>query len=101
MIKIFFSNFAAAWKLPKWRIVLTAAFISDIVGLAFTFTPPIHWVIDVITAIVLFITLGFKWALLPALAVEVIPGLQLFPFWTLVILALAGTKSDKKLSENN
>ncbi|HPR16347.1 MAG TPA: hypothetical protein PLW58_10150 [Smithella sp.] len=69
------------------------ALISDILGFAFTFTPPVYWMIDIVTVLVLFIVIGFKWALLPALVVEMIPGLQLFPAWTLVVLALAGIKN--------
>ena len=69
------------------------ALISDILGFLFTFTPPVHWMIDVVTVIVLFAAIGFKWLLLPALIVEVIPGLQLFPAWTLVVIALAGTEN--------
>lgn len=53
--------------------------------------------IDIATVLVLFVVIGFKWALLPALVVEVIPGLQLFPAWTLVVLALAGTKNKNEL----
>lgn len=93
MIKIFFHNFTTAWKLPRWRWALLLALISDILGFVFTFTPPVHWMIDVLTVIALFAAIGFKWLLLPALIVEVIPGLQLFPAWTLVVLALAGTEN--------
>ena len=100
-MKKFLNNFLLAWKLPRWRWALLLAIISDVLGIAFTFTPPVYWVIDAVTAVVLLFVIGFRWPLLPALAVEVIPGLQLFPFWTLVILALAGTESDKKLSEKN
>jgi hypothetical protein len=97
MIKKFLNNFITAWKLPRWRWALLLAIISDILGFAFTFTPPVYWIIDVITVIVLFVVIGFKWVLLPALVVEVIPGLQLFPLWTLVVLALAGTKNKNEL----
>jgi hypothetical protein len=36
----------------------------------------------------LLFTLGFRWQLFIALAVEVVPALELFPAWTLVVLAL-------------
>ncbi len=93
MIKKFLNKFKTAWSLPGWRRALLIAVLSDILGFAFTFTPPVYWIIDVITVIVLFVLIGFKWALLPALIVEVIPPLQLFPAWTLVVLALAGTEN--------
>lgn len=97
MIKKFLNNFKTAWKLPGWRRALLLALISDILGFAFTFTPPVYWVIDAITVILLFVFVGFKWALLPALLVEVIPSLQLFPAWTLVVLALAGSNDKNAL----
>ena len=96
-IKIFINNFTTTWKQPRWRWALLFALISDILGFVFTFTPPAYWMIDVVTVIVLFVVIGFKWALLPALVVEAIPGLQLFPAWTLVVLALAGTKNKNEL----
>jgi hypothetical protein len=33
--------------------------------------------------------LGRRWALLPGLAAEAIPGLGMFPFWVLVVLSIA------------
>ena len=47
------------------------------------------------TAIVLFGVLGFRWPLLAALVTEAVPGLQLFPAWTLVVLALAATEAER------
>jgi len=96
-MKKFLNNFLLAWKLPRWRWALLLALISDVLGIAFTFTPPVYWVIDAVTAVVLLFVIGFRWPLLPALAVEVIPGLQLFPAWTLVVLALAGTENKKRV----
>ena len=98
MIKKYFENFLIAWKLQKWRWALMLALISDVLGIVFTFTPPVYWVIDAVTAIVLLFAIGFRWPLLPALAIEVIPGLQLFPAWTLVVLALAGTENKNRIS---
>ena len=98
-MKKFLNNFLLAWKLPRWRWVLLLALISDILGIAFTFTPPVYWVIDAVTAVVLLFVIGFRWPLLPALAIEVVPGLQLFPAWTLVVLALAGTENKKRVSD--
>ena len=98
-MKKFLNNFLLAWKLPRWRWVLLLALISDILGIAFTFTPPVYWVIDAVTVVVLLFVIGFRWPLLPALAIEVVPGLQLFPAWTLVVLALAGTENKKRVSD--
>ena len=98
-MKKFLNNFLLAWKLPRWRWALLLALISDVLGIAFTFTPPVYWVIDAVTAVVLLFVIGFRWPLLPALAIEVIPGLQLFPAWTLVVFALAGTENKKRVSD--
>ena len=45
-------------------------------------------VLDVIVAIALFAMLGFKWRILVALAVELVPGVALFPSWTAVVATL-------------
>lgn len=58
--------------------------------------PPVQWGVDIATAIMLFIVLGFRWGLLGALIVEAIPAIQLFPAWTLVVLALAATDNQKQ-----
>ena len=66
-MKKFLNNFLLAWKLPRWRWALLLALISDVLGIAFTFTPPVYWVIDAVTAVVLLFVIGFRWPLLPAL----------------------------------
>lgn len=86
-------NFQRVRKLPRWRWALVTAVLSDILGFAVVLLPPAQWLLDAVTAVVLFAVLGFRWPLLPALAVEVVPGLQLFPAWTLVVMALASTES--------
>jgi hypothetical protein len=47
--------------------------------------------LDLVTALVLFVLLGRRWLLLPALIMEAIPGLWVFPFWMLVVGAIAVT----------
>ena len=79
-------------------MALLLAVASDILGSVFTFAPPVHWTIDALTIALLFVVLGFKWPLLPAMVVEVIPGLQLFPFWTLFVAAMAGSENEKKIN---
>jgi hypothetical protein len=92
-------NFLMAWKIPRWRWALVTAVLSDALGFGVGLFPPVQWLLDAVTAGVLFAVLGFRWPLLPALAVEVVPALQLFPAWTLAVAALAATNmkvSDKK-----
>ncbi len=92
MFKNLIHNFLLAWKYPRWRWALLTAVVSDALGFWLTLYPPAYWVLDAVTAVVLFVVLGFRWPLLPALAVEVVPGLQLFPAWTLVVAALASAE---------
>ena len=44
----------------------------------------------------LFAVLGFRRPLVLALVVELVPALQLFPAWTLVVAALAGTETQSE-----
>ena len=75
----------------KTRVALAflVAAASDIVSYGTVFMPPIQWAVDLTTALLLFIILGWQWALLPGLVVEAIPGLAAFPVWTMVVAAVA------------
>jgi hypothetical protein len=42
-----------------------------------------------VTAFFLFMILGWQWALLPGLVAEAIPGVAVFPVWTMVVAAVA------------
>ena len=88
-------NFLLAWKFPRWRWALLAAVLSDALGFTVVPFPPMEWLLDGVTAVVLFAVLGFRWPLLVALATEAVPVLQLFPAWTLVVLALAATEAER------
>jgi hypothetical protein len=60
---------------------------------------PVQWALDVGTAVVLFLILGRRWALLPGLVAEAIPGMGVFPVWILVVLSIAiydGVKKSPK-----
>ncbi|HEY1956204.1 MAG TPA: hypothetical protein VGH28_11330 [Polyangiaceae bacterium] len=54
-------------------------------------------VLDVVVAIALFVTLGFKPRILAALALELIPGVALFPSWTTVVATIPSVSKPKKL----
>ena len=88
-------NFRLAWKFPRWRWAILTAVLSDALGFTVVLFPPMEWLLDGATAIVLFGVLGFRWPLLAALVTEAVPGLQLFPAWTLVVLALAATQAER------
>jgi hypothetical protein len=70
---------------------LLVAVLSDLLGLGVVLWPPVQWLLDAATVVVLLAVLGFRWPLLFALAVEAVPGLEVFPAWTLVVVALAAS----------
>ena len=78
-------------KFSKKRLALAFAIagISDAIGAFATPLPPIVWVVDFGTALLLFMVLGRQWLLLPGLALEAVPGLGVLPFWLLVVGAIA------------
>ena len=94
--KNLFQNLLAAWQSPRWRWALLVAVLSDALGFGVALIPPVQWLLDAVTAVVLFVVLGFRWSLLAALAIEAVPGLQLFPAWTLVVAALASMETRKQ-----
>lgn len=72
------------------RIALAfgAAAISDFLAMWTDFIPPVQWALDLGTAAALFLILGRRWALLPGLILEAIPGMGVFPIWILVVVSL-------------
>jgi|WetSurMetagenome_2_1015567.scaffolds.fasta_scaffold139862_1 hypothetical protein len=47
---------------------------------------PFDWVVDVATAVALLFTVGLKARLALAFVTELVPGLDLFPSWTALVL---------------
>jgi hypothetical protein len=78
-------------KFSKKRLALAfvIAATSDALGAFVTPLPPIGWITDLATALLLFLVLGRQWLLLPGLALEAIPGFGILPFWLLVVGAIA------------
>jgi hypothetical protein len=70
-------------------IAFTVAIVSDALSIFTEFAPPMQWGVDVLTALALFALLGRRWQILPAMVAEAIPGLAVFPFWILVVAAVA------------
>jgi hypothetical protein len=56
-------------------------------------------VLDVIVAVALFALLGFKLRILLALAIELVPGVALFPSWTAVVATLPTVEVKKVRTE--
>jgi hypothetical protein len=78
-------------RFSKGRLALAFAVAALSDGLSFFLTPvpPLQWVADGVTALLLFMVLGWQWILLPGLVMEAIPALNVFPFWVLVVGAVA------------
>lgn len=86
---------AGAVHAPISKLRFTLAFIiaitSDAASVAAQVAPPVQWVIDGVTALLLFLILGRRWQILPALIAEAVPALGALPFWVLVVLAVLAT----------
>lgn len=72
----------------KMAIAFGVAAVSDVLSIWLTFAPPFQWTLDLATALALFLILGRRWALLPGLVAEAIPGMGVFPVWVLVVLSI-------------
>ena len=70
-------------------IAFGVAVLSDVLSFVTVFAPPIQWAIDLGTALLLFLILGRRWAILPGLVTEAIPGMGVFPVWVLVVISIA------------
>jgi hypothetical protein len=72
----------------QMAIAFGVAAVSDVLSIWLTFAPPFQWALDLATAFILFLIFGRRWALLPGLAMEAIPGMGVFPWWVLVVLSI-------------
>ena len=72
----------------RQAVAFAIAAVSDFFSFWTVLAPPMQWVIDLVTALLLFLILGRRWAILPGLVAEAIPGLGIFPVWVLVVLSL-------------
>ncbi len=79
------------FPLSKKRLglALAIAVIADVLGVFVALEPPLAWGVDLVTAVLLFMVLGWRWMLLPGIIMEAIPGVSIMPFWTLVVGAIA------------
>ena len=73
----------------RLAIAFAVAGASDLLSFLTVMAPPVQWAIDIGTAFVLFLILGRRWALLPGLIMEAIPGMGVFPVWVLVVASIA------------
>jgi hypothetical protein len=77
------------FSVSRLALAFAIAGVSDVVGAFASLAPPIAWAVDVVTAALLFVVLGWQWLLLPGLVLEAIPGVGIVPFWLLVVGAIA------------
>jgi hypothetical protein len=80
----------------KIGIAFAVAAVSDILSFVTEFVPLAQWALDGATALILFFILGRRWALLPGLIAEAIPGMGIFPVWVLVVASIAVYDGIKK-----
>jgi hypothetical protein len=83
----------------RLAIALAVAAVSDFLSFWIAIAPPVQWALDLGTACILFLILGRRWALLPGLITEAIPGMGVFPVWILVVLSIAIYDGVKKPSK--
>jgi rfaE bifunctional protein nucleotidyltransferase chain/domain len=80
------------WDLLKargpWPKALMLAVVSDIFSSGLAFTGPMQLGVDLLTALAIFALLGLRWTLFIPIFIEAIPGLAVFPVWTLAIGAM-------------
>ena len=86
---------------PTPRAAWVVAIVADLVQLvAFPFFgegvfSPVNDALDVLVSIVLLRLLGWHVALLPALAAELVPVLDLVPTWTLAVAVVSFSRRDR------
>lgn len=60
---------------------------------------PLDDVLDLVVAVGLVRLLGWNWEFLPAFAAEIVPGLDLVPFWTLAVVNVYRKRKQEVVSE--
>ena len=84
-------DYMRSLKDPELRLAWAVAMAADaiqIAGLPFFAEgaiSPADSLLDLLVAFLLIRLLGWHWAFLPSLAVELIPGVDLFPTWTAAV----------------
>jgi uncharacterized membrane protein YtjA (UPF0391 family) len=80
---------AAGPSKTRLAFAFLVAAASDAVSYGTEWVPPVQWAVDGVTALLLFGLLGRRWAILPGLLAEAIPGVAAFPVWVLVVASVA------------
>ena len=75
----------------RYRAAMVVAVVADALQIVCfpLFTEgalsPLDDVLDVVVGVALFRLLGWHWEFLPSLVAELVPGVDLVPFWTLAV----------------
>lgn len=86
-----FKDYFNSLKSPEQRLAWLVAMAADAIqAVAFPLfveggLSPVNAVLDLVVGLLLTRLLGWHWAFLPSLAVELIPGADLFPTWTAAV----------------
>ena len=81
------------------RVALAIAALSDVAQWFFfpVFSEgafsPFEIALDALTGLFILLVVGFQWRLAIALIAELVPGLDMFPTWTAVVLSLPTTST--------
>jgi hypothetical protein len=81
-------------------IALAVAGVADIVQIVLFpmfvegALSPFEDALDIAVAIALLVILGFRWRLAFAFALELVPGADLFPTWTAVVLSVPSVPAE-------
>ena len=86
----FFKNMKSSEHRLAWLVAMAADTLQIAVFPAFMegALSPLDDALDVIVAATLWRLLGWHWALLPTMAAELVPGLDLIPTWTAAVFLI-------------
>ena len=80
------------FRSPEQRMAWLVAIIADAVQIVLLplfaegGVSPFDTIVDLVVAFILTRLIGWHWAFLPTLFAELVPGLDLFPTWTVAVL---------------
>jgi hypothetical protein len=98
-------DFLKTLKTPELRLAWAIAIIADALQIlalplfAAGGLSPADDVLDLVVAVVLIRLLGWHWAFLPTLLAEAVPGMDLFPTWTVAVFFVTRQLSRNKEGE--
>jgi hypothetical protein len=102
-----FLTYVQSLKEPEHRLAWAVAIAADALQIAALplfvegGISPADSLLDLIVAFVLIRLLGWHWAFLPTLAVELVPGADLFPTWTAAVWFVTRQQVKSNSSSNS